>query len=468
MIPIALGLVISGRVSSLVMPQQPGMRRHTLNAKKDDVLVVPADWPTAVSEACDIQDDLSVRDAAALVGGTTVGAGILALPSSLAKAGFVAGTVTLLLSYVFMVTTALLIAETTTTAICELKRPGLGILKTSTVALGDKVGAVSGGAYCFIHYALLVAYNSQGGAVISSVLDTPRWVGVLMFASIFGGLVALAPAKTVDLVNSALVVVVIASFGGIVTLAAPQIDVQRLLAMPTDWSAAFAAVPICVLALVFHNVVPVIVTRFSGDRQRVTQSILLGSAGPLVLFLIWSFVVLASVDDVTDAVTALETNGADIAVAVNAFSLAAVATSFFGFFYGLQSFLQDVIIDLPNNNDLIRQNANVVVPLAILVPPVVLALALGSDVFLTALDAAGTFGITLLFGIVPAATAWQQRSRSTVVVPPYLPGGAITLAVVIALAATVFAEGAVDLVLKPALAASSSLDTSTVVQVSPG
>jgi tyrosine-specific transport protein len=79
---------------------------------------------------------------------------------------------------------------------------------------------------------------------------------------------------------------------------------------------------------------------------------------------------------------------------------------------------------------------------AVLVPPSILA-ATDPTLFLPALDAAGTFGITLLFGIIPAACAWRLRrddSSSEV----FVPGGDAVLAAMVGLSAVVIGEGALD------------------------
>ena len=60
-----------------------------------------------------------------------------------------------------------------------------------------------------------------------------------------------------------------------------------------------------------------------------------------------------------------------------------------------------------------------------------------------ALDAAGTFGITLLFGIIPAACAWQLR-REDESSEIFVPGGDAVLAAMVALSAFVIGEGALD------------------------
>jgi tyrosine-specific transport protein len=50
--------------------------------------------------------------------------------------------------------------------------------------------------------------------------------------------------------------------------------------------------------------------------------------------------------------------------------------------------------------------------LLILGPPLVLAI-IEPTIFFNALESAGTFGISLLFGLLPAAMAWQQRYVGT-------------------------------------------------------
>ena len=53
------------------------------------------------------------------------------------------------------------------------------------------------------------------------------------------------------------------------------------------------------------------------------------------------------------------------------------------------------------------------------------------DIFFAALDTAGTFGISLLCGALPAAMAWQQRygggADGKIATLPLVPGGKATL-----------------------------------------
>ena len=67
-------------------------------------------------------------------------------------------------------------------------RPNIGLLGVVDKILG-KVGArIASGAYLFMHYALLVAYISEGGEILGSaaakiwsVQILPTWVGTTTF-----------------------------------------------------------------------------------------------------------------------------------------------------------------------------------------------------------------------------------------------------------------------------------------------
>lgn len=411
------------------------------------------------AEECMVENepDASLLDAGALVAGTTVGAGILALPQATYPAGFVPGCCVLVTSWVFMSISGLLIAETTTSAICDTKRPGLGLLATTSEALGPKAAGAAGLAYAFIHYALLVAYMAQGGALLleaGGMASSP--FGALLFVAVFGSIVALGPPRFVELINSALVGVVVISFVALACLALPEADFARLAARPSDWGAAFAAAPIAVLAGVYHNVVPVLVTRFRGNREKLRAVILGGSAAPTLMFLIWNTIVCATINPASgrglDPVAQLRQGTSDdsgLGACIAVFSLAAIVTSFFGFYFGLRSYICDILnvaedpLD-PNTKPPPAVDASI--DAAILFPPLAIA-SVNPNIFLKALDVAGTFGITTLFLIIPAAIAWKQRndlSNAAEKVLPFVPGGNATLYIVIIAASVIVLEGAYD------------------------
>ena len=100
---------------------------------------------------------------------------------------------------------------------------------------------------------------------------------------------------------------------------------------------------------------------------------------------------------------------------VQVFSLFAIASSFVGFVLGLTDFIGDAL-------NYRSGNSKEPVPyLLTVLPPVALA-ATNPDIFLSALNFAGTYGVMVLFGILPPAMAFVKReARQQVAL--LVPGG---------------------------------------------
>jgi tyrosine-specific transport protein len=155
------------------------------------------------------------------------------------------------------------------------------------------------------------------------------------------------------------------------------------------------------------------------------------------MFIVWEAVVLGAsggggAGGGGDPVAALRAAGPVAAALVDAFTLLAVATSFIGFCLGLSQFVAEAL-GLPSDSKLL--------PCAlVLLPPTALA-TLDPNIFFRALDFAGTYGVMVLFGLVPAAMAAAGRrgggGRFRV-----LPGGAAALAAVALAAGAVIADQA--------------------------
>lgn len=436
-------LAVAGAAAALVAPQRRIARG------KSALRGSPADWPGALSEACDVEEaydarPLSVGSAAALVAGTTVGAGVLALPAATAGAGFAYSSGVLVGSWAFMALAALLVAETSVAVVCSTGRADLGFLATVNALLGPRVGGVAGGAYAFIHYALLVAYAANGGALAATAVGADPAVGALAFTGVFGGAVAFGSEAFVDALNNAFVVAVLGSFCGLLFYGSDAFESARLFSVEPSGAEAFKALPISILALVYHNVVPLIATRLKGDRTKITQAVLLGSAVPLAMFIAWNGLVLGAAgpvqgDPVAALVNADPDEARELGIAVGLFAFSAVVTSFVGFYFGLRVYVKDVLVPLAPK----LADSEPLLAAIVLGPPAALA-AFDPTVFLGALDAAGTFGITTLFGIVPAACAYALR-REDPGRERYVPGGDATLAVMAALSLAVVVEGGADL-----------------------
>lgn len=92
------------------------------------------------------------------------------------------------------------------------------------------------------------------------------------------------------------------------------------------------------------------------------------------------------------------------------FSEAAIITSFIGFVIGLIDFLKDIFPSFEKRGE-DSEAGRKDLPLYALtiLPPTGVAVLSDPTIFVRALDVAGTYGISFLFGILPAILAFKSR-----------------------------------------------------------
>ncbi|MBD2209318.1 tyrosine transporter [Nostoc linckia FACHB-104] len=398
----------------------------------------------------------SVLGSTALIAGTTVGAGILALPAVTLPSGVVPSTVLLIGVWLYTLISGLLIAEATVNTMRVAGRPSVGMLAMIENTLGVVGGRIAGATYLLLHYALLVAYTTQGGEILGSAIANllgiphklPAWVGTIVFTLIFGGIMYLGRDKFVEKLNSLFVAIVLVSFLGLLLLAGEQVKTTQLLFQ--NWSALGSAVSVMAVALFYHNVVPVVVTQLEGDTHKIRQSIVIGSLVPLIMFLAWNAVILGSVNPevlqkiadgrtIFDPLQILRSGSAGewLGVLVSIFSEFAIATSFIGFVYGLLDFFQEIFFVTQ-----VQFSSRLPLYSVILLPAMSLG-AINPKIFFIALDYVGTFNITVLAGIIPALMTWKQRhnlEHSHKIHQPLVPGGKVTLIAMIGIALVIIGK----------------------------
>jgi tyrosine-specific transport protein len=384
----------------------------------------------------------SVVGAAALIAGTTVGAGVLALPAATAAAGFFPSTVAMFVAYGYMVVSGLLIAELTLNRMGTTGRPGTGLLDLYQNSLGTPVSQIGSVAYFFLHYAMMVAYIAQGGASVASLFPDlastlPDGAGQAAFAAICGVSLFTASTNVIQKVNNVLVLGVVGTFLAIVSSAAGTADFSALIDSSNQHPEQIVnCFPILFLAFVYQNVVPTIVTQLEGDRWKIIYAILGGTAVPLIMFMIWNAVILGNVfasgiDPTTVDPVALLSSGAlgSVGPLVTAFSITAVTTSIIGFTYGLVEAWKDMFqLQGPEGTAEFAKWKPALFALVFL-PPLALSIA-DPTIFYSALEYGGTFGVSTLFLILPPIMVWNERygdAQVPLVTRPLVPFGKIPL-----------------------------------------
>eukprot|EP00882_Tetradesmus_deserticola_P024572 GHRQ01026867.1.p3 GENE.GHRQ01026867.1~~GHRQ01026867.1.p3 ORF type:complete len:182 (+),score=75.77 GHRQ01026867.1:288-833(+) len=152
---------------------------------------------------------------------------------------------------------------------------GLSLITMARQTLGEQGALASSAAYVFLHYALLVAYMAKAGEIVAGALGLGSVPGAALFSAAFALLCYGSSQKLLDRVNSVLVGLVVASFLGLLGVAAGGVEASSLTSRG-DWAAVPATLPVVALAFVYHNIIPVVCTALEGDVAKIRTAVLAG------------------------------------------------------------------------------------------------------------------------------------------------------------------------------------------------
>jgi tyrosine-specific transport protein len=366
---------------------------------------------------------------------------MLGLPVLSAQAGFKPSMVMFFVCWLFMLCTGLLLLEVNLWYGGEIS---LITMAGRTLGRGGKV--VSWLVFLFLFYSLMVAYVAASGSLITDFIGGATghyWhhgVGGFLFSLLFGALLYLGTGA-VDRFNRILMLGLVVSYVILVAVGASHVKLELL--QRHDWTAATLVIPAVIVSFGFHNLVPSLTTYFHCHVRALKGVIILGSAIPLLIYLIWEWLILGIVPlqnfqvalDQGDIATEALKNavGASWVVDVaQAFAFFAIVTSFLSVALSFVDFLADGLR--------IRKTpkGKIILALMVLGPPFICAL-IYPTIFLTALNTAGGFGAVILFGILPALMVWKGRYTQQLGLPQIVPGGKPLLLAIIAFSVWVIA-----------------------------
>lgn len=368
-----------------------------------------------------------------LVAGCCIGAGMLGLPTLSGQAGFLPSVAMFFLCWLFMICTGFLLLEV------NLWYGGnVNIITMAGRTLGHTGKVVSWLVFAFLFYSLMVAYVAASGSLITDFIESITHyhlhsnLGGLLFCLLFGILLYLGTAA-VDWFNRLLMCGLIISYISLVVVGFSHVKPQLLT--HHDWSAVTMVIPAVIVSFGFHNLLPSLTTYFHGDVKSLKWAIILGSAIPLVIYLIWEWIILGIVplEEFKLALNQGEIATEALKNAVGAAWIVDVA-QIFAFFAIVTSFLSvalsfvDFLADGLNINK--NPQGKLILASLVLVPPFICALFYPT-IFLIALNTAGGFGAVILFGILPALMVWKGRYSQNLDKPQLVPGGKPLLGLII-------------------------------------
>lgn len=350
-----------------------------------------------------------------IVAGTTIGAGMLAMPIAAAGNGFMVSLAMLLILWALMCYTALLLVE-----VYQHESHETGIGSVAQRYLGSSGKFITGFSMMFLMYALTAAYVSGAGEIITSnlkssfAIEMADWMGIVVFTVIGGGIVCFG-TSSVDFINRILFTAKIVFLVIILALMIPHVEQQNLLAAPTEKVLILSAIPVFFTSFGFHGSVPSIVKYMGGDVKKLRIIFITGSAIPLIAYILWQIATLGSIGTTTfvgilaenaglngllDAIKDVAQSGRTELVAQMFMSLA-LATSFLGVALGLFDFLADLFRRQDNAAGRLQTG------LLTFGPPLVFALFYPKG-FVMALGYAA-IALSILALLLPSAMAFKSR-----------------------------------------------------------
>lgn len=350
-----------------------------------------------------------------IVAGTTIGAGMLALPIASAGLGFNTALALIIASWLLMTYTALLMLE------LHQHAPRDATLNTLAKQwLGKRGQYIANFSMVFLFYALCAAYIAGGGAQLQSRISTDLDINIapqvtsIFLAFVIGAVVTLGTSK-VDKLNRVLFSIKIIVLGSLFYMLTPYVQGKHLLEIPVEQGLILSALPVIFTSFGFHGSIPSIV-KYVGLETKVLRKVMIaGAALPLVIYIFWQLLSqgimqqsdLLSSNGLTGFVSSVANiaHNPHVTTAVTLFADLALATSFLGVSLGLFDFFADAFKKGDNTSDRIKT------ALITFIPPLGFALFYPQG-FIMALGYAA-IALVVLAIFLPVSMVYKQRSAGT-------------------------------------------------------
>lgn len=234
----------------------------------------------------------------AIVAGTAIGAGMLALPLATAALGMVPAILLMVVIWGLSAYTSLLMLEINL-------RSGVGdnVHAITGKLLGKKGQMVQGASFLSLLFALTAAYLTGGSSLLvlkaknmfDLVLDNQ--LAVVLFTLVLGGFAALGVAW-VDKASRFLFSLMILLLIVVVLFLLPEVSISSMAtsamaeSMTSSW---MAAIPVVFTSFGFHVCIATLVRYLDGDAVSLRKVLLIGSTIPLACYIFWLVVTLGTV-----------------------------------------------------------------------------------------------------------------------------------------------------------------------------
>jgi len=367
-----------------------------------------------------------------IAAGTTVGAGMLALPILTGLAGFVPAVWVYIFSWLVMSYASLLLLE-----VNLWMNEGANLVSMVQETLGSAAKYLALITYLFLFYSVCVAYLAGGSSVVVDMLASlfgwqlSHGEGILLLLALVVPALYLG-THTLATVNMLLIAGLMLSYFFLLYTGKEYVHSENLI--HKNWEYSLFGLPVIITSFTFQNVIPSLTAYLKGHVRQIRWVILLGGLIPLMMYILWEWLVLGVMpldgpSGIQEALTlgvpathALQglLQNPRITLCSDGFSFCAILTSFLGVVLGLFDFLAD-------GTRLQKKGFGKILLCGLIFIPPVFFSFLYPRAFFTALGYAGGIGCVILFLLLPPLMVWKGRYCQKRVGTYRVKGGKIPL-----------------------------------------
>lgn len=385
-----------------------------------------------------------------LVIGTTIGAGILALPVATAQLGFFGSVVMLIVCWAMMTACSYLFLEV------NLWLPAnTNLISMAGATLGKAGQTIAWIFYSLLLYSIISAYIAGGGDLFHYLLasrgiNIPLPIASILFTCLLGVVVYFG-IKAVDYVNRGLMFGKMGSFFILVLFLLPFANSMNLSAGELKHISSPTSIMVTAVAFGSAMIIPSLRTYFGEDVKSLRKAIFIGGFVSLLCYIAWDMAIMGiipiegtpglgaiakSSNSNSELVGALSTLLQKPAITLLAkfFTSICMATSFLSIGLCLSDFLSDGLR--------IKKEGlgKIFITAATFIPPV-FAVIFYPDAFIRGLNYAG-ISIVLLLVLFPPLMVWRGRYHRSLIQESYMvKGGKALLALLIVFATVMLSFG---------------------------
>jgi len=236
----------------------------------------------------------SIIGSVLLIAGCCIGAGMLGLPLVSMSTGFTLSIVSLVVGWLYMYLSGMMILEVYHTEKVDVNL--MGLLQR---VLGKSAKLIGALLFAFLFYSLLTAYLNASSIIIKNTFDyllnkDVSQLSVLIVNSLILYVLILLGTRKVDIVNRVLFIMMLLFYVFLVIFGISKVNTESVKYSIVSADLLFA-IPVYIISFGYQNLIPTINHYLGGDIKRTKRAILWGTLTPLVIYIIWNFVVLGSI-----------------------------------------------------------------------------------------------------------------------------------------------------------------------------